>query len=212
MSNRNFILGVLILSLYVVVGYFFVQQMWGKYPSTTPDDLKNLGVLLGLGAGFLGSLLTSILSFVTLSEQKTNAEKLATLQSQLAANNELLKTVYSVRTASFEKLIVAANLCYRELQHLGNGAFDPAAVKTSETKLFEAESLSANLDDNVQGVVKKLVQVMMNIADEATLVGETDPDKISKYKAIWVKNVPEFGALMLSLQNASPVKGFPVTR
>ncbi|MBE2242892.1 MAG: hypothetical protein IAE86_09065 [Burkholderiaceae bacterium] len=142
--------------------------------------------------------------------KKEITKELAELNTRVSRQTEFLTQTRSAKAIAYEKLFIAANGCYRELELLGAGKFDAERMAEYERGLREAEGLAANLDDEDQRIVKSLIQLTFNITDAASLVNVEGIERESAYKAIWEEYVREFGQAMEAVRERSLFRNKPV--
>jgi hypothetical protein len=201
-SNRGF---WLIILIFLVVGALLVWFIYSRYPLNTADQIKDFGVIVGLGLTALGTVCNMIISSRTLSIQSRSAANLETLKGDISLQNALVQKALDAKATAFEKIFTAANQCYRVLQNLGNGIFDLRKVEICEDSLYTAEGLSANLDPEQGAIAMKIVQVVFNIGDAARMVLDSDSEKANKYREIWLRDVVGFGDLMNEFKAKPPL-------
>jgi hypothetical protein len=130
-------------------------------------------------------------------------EQIEEVKGSIVRQNDFLSRTLNVKSVALDKLFVASNNCYRELQNLERGLFDEASVDSCERSLREAEGLAANLDAEGQAIVKELVQMVFNIVDSAKEVKGNAEEKKVEYRKVWEKYVQQFGEAMENLRKRS---------
>jgi hypothetical protein len=214
MGWKRLILGLILLLLYLATAGLLVYLSYSLFPPTNADQYKEFGVRAGVALSAVGAFFGFAVSFFTLSTQIKAAQNLAGYQAKLQKGLEevkgditkrvnFLSSALTVQSTAYDKLFVASENCYRELQQLTRGTLDANRVETCERALNEAAALGANLPKEVQGIVEEIVQSVYNIADEAKRVQESDPEKKTKYEAIWQQHARKLGDAIESLRSRS---------
>lgn len=182
-----------VILFFVIASSFLVWFIYERYPLETVEQIKEFGVIVGLGLTALGTICSIIISSITLSKQ-----------TKSAADLERLKRTLDARALAFEKVFTAAHLCYRQLQQLEKGLFDKSKFNDCQQDLYAAEALSANLDADSRLTIENVVQIIFNIIDAAEKIPDNDSNKAEKYKKLWEENVTAFGNSMTRLREKSP--------
>ncbi len=140
--------------------------------------------------------------------KKELSEKIEDLKGQIGRQNDFLKQTISVKAVAYDKIFIASNLCYRQLQELTLGKYDRETTGKCEYALREAEALAANLDDKDQNIVQNLVQIVFNIIDSVDEFNDAtpkaSPEKVkTAYQDIWNKYAKSFGLAMDDIRERS---------
>jgi hypothetical protein len=214
MGWKRVILGLILLLFYLGAASAFVYLSYALFPPTNTDQYKEFGVRAGIALAAVGAFFGFAVSFFTLSTQIKAAKDLANHQSVIVEKIEKLKgeitkrinflnQALSAQSTAYDKLFVASENCYRELQNLNTGTFDANRIAKCERALNEAAALGANLPKEDQRIVTEIVQGVLNLADLAKQVkGSTDEKKIG-YEAIWKNHSTKLGDAIESFRNRS---------
>ena len=212
---------VVIAVLYLVLAAMLLYLALSLAPWTPQDGYKNFSVLAGAflaaESAFIGLIVslfamnTQIQAARQLENQKKEILKeVETLKGQIARESEFVRKALDVKSVAFDKLFVASNNCYRELQNLAKGQYDKARAAECERGLREAEGLSANLDDADREIVQTIVQNVLNIVDEAE-AQQSRGDVLRKaYEDLWAKYAPSLGQAIEELRQRSLFRTAPV--
>lgn len=147
---------------------------------------------------YKGEILKSV------EERKADIVKeIEQVKGNIARQNDFLTQALDVKSASYQKLFVATNKCYRELQNLERGLFNKQKLEQAETELREAEALGADLDDEDTAIVNEIVQNIFNIIGEAERETQAGEELKNAYKDIWNKHALEFGEALNKLRQRS---------
>jgi len=190
------ILAICILALYLGAAILVVAVAYFLFPPTTSDQYKEFGVRAGIALTVVSAFFGSVLAVFSLSTQIKSARDLEKQKEQwehikasLIRQTDLLSRTLDAKSIALDRLFVASNNIYRELEKLMQRQFDANAVQACERALSEAQGLAANLDDPAQQIVEDLVQIVFNIVGEVNRASGVD----GKYPEIWTKYAKPFG-------------------
>jgi hypothetical protein len=207
MGRKRGLLASLAILLYLATVAGLVYLSYRVSPPVNADQWKEFGVRTGIALTACGAFYGFILSLITLGAQTKAAQELEKLKGRITRQTNFLNLALNAKSVAYDKLFVASNHCYRELQYLDAGQYDQKRAEECEKSLREAEGLSANLEEDDRVIVSDMVQVVVNIIDEANEVKPNDKQKKEKYDAIWHKNVAKFGDAMNRLRDRSLFQG-----
>jgi hypothetical protein len=150
-----------------------------------------------------------------LEEHKTTLQtELEQFRASMARQNDWLSRTLDAKSTAQDRLFVAATSCYRELQNLARGEYDRTRVVECERMFREAEGLSAHLDDEDRAIAREVLQVVLNVADAASIVdrieGLTMEEKRARFAALWNDAYAKvFGDALAALHKRSLFRGQP---
>lgn len=226
LSQRIF--AVIVIILYLVVAGGLVSLIYQMDPPTTNDQWKDFAVRAGLALTIVGTFVSIIVSLFTLNAQIRAAKELEArkgdillgienrkkeilkeieeLKGNIASHNDFLSRALDIKSVAYDKLFVATNNCYRELQNLTRGIYDKDKVMNCEQALRDAEGTAANLNDADRNIINNLIQIVFNIIDEVENLHVPPNQIMSAYNEIWEKYARSFGQAIINLQNRSPFR------
>lgn len=204
MAWKRVILGLILLLLYLAAASGLIYLSYAIVPPTNTDQYKEFGVRAGIALAAVGAFFGFAVSFFTLSTQIKAAKDLEDYKKEIVVKIEKLKgeitqrinflsQALSTQSTAYDKLFVASENCYRELQNLNTGTFDANRVAECERALNEAAALGANLPKEDQAIVTEIVQCVFNVTDEAKAIEGSAEEKKIGYVAIWQKQAKEAG-------------------
>lgn len=225
MNWKQGTLAAMLGALYIVLAVSAVGALF-IWLHPTPDQYKDFGILAGIVLTADAALVGLISSFFTLGVQiraakdlaatngkilksvedhkKELSEEIVTLQGVISRQNEFLSKTVEAKSDAYNKLFIASNIWYRELQKLADGKFDAKRLNEVEGLLYEAEALSANLDDTDREIAQNIMQAVFNIQDEVEMLASEGENLRKDRVAVWNKYAKSFGQEIRALRDRSP--------
>jgi peptidoglycan hydrolase CwlO-like protein len=223
-TQRTF--AVMLGALYVVLAVSVVGAAFIWLQPKSADQYKDFGVIAGIAltadaalVGLIGSFFTLGVQIQAAKDSAANNEKIlkrvedhkkelsaeiVNLQGVISRQNDFLSKTVDAKSGAYNKLFVASNIWYRELQKLADGKFDKKRLNEVEEQLYEAEAMSANLDDADREIALNIVQAVFNIQDEVEKL-ESEGENLKKHRvAVWNKYAKSFGEDIRALRDRSP--------
>lgn len=131
-------------------------------------------------------------------KKKELSQEIEAVKGQIAIQNDFIKQTIGIKSVAYEKMFIASNMYYRQLQKLALGYCEEDKLDECEKAFIEAEALTANLDDPDIQIVEEMSQTILNIIDSIGDLKKAKPKitgekLITAYQEIWNTNAKEFG-------------------
>ena len=131
---------ILLLILYAIALGLGIYGSYQFAPMTSPDGLKNFGVVATIVVAAISAVMTTFVSLVSLNKNLTNAERIERLKDALQTTREFNKTT----SDAYRDLALAADQAHSLLSKLESASWVPANKVIMDDALDKAKPQTIN--------------------------------------------------------------------